>query len=353
MRGSLVALTGLMFVVFSSSACSSFSEPERSGLSEQGLESSEPTIDPGVSVEIPFSEQVHLLRKEGESSGSPWAKVERPEPGVIVFDGTEGHPLLDVADAGASFGNTDDIVAYLVEHFNARKVEEADGRVGFALTVVTVGEVGYAKNVTLESMDFVKVSNPVLALLGGKEGVIHLQDRPPIPVQFSYGANCVLGELHQEMTLPFRQCSAFMPQVLPVPGFSMIFGANSVTSVTPPPTPPNTRVVGGCAAAPGGGVCMPTVVEVPAVSSSVVTAPRLSLVARAKGERSAIEGSSPARAAYETRLDTLVGTYEHFGQVVGSCGRHGIEGMREKFDTISFPAVFGRSAAKLCLRPEW
>lgn len=349
MRFVSTALVGLLVSAFSV-ACSS-GEGSPFGEARGGLET-EPIIDPGISVEVPFSERVHLTRTEGEASDSPWAKIERPEPGVIVFDGTEGHPLIDVPDAGITVQSNDDLVAYMVEHFNARKVESADGQASFSLTIVTVGEVGYAENVNLESMDFVKVSNPVLALLGGKEGAIHLQDQPPIPVQFSYGANCVLGELHQEMTLPFRQCSSFMPQVASIPGLTSVFGTSVFTAVTPPPEPAeqgNQYI--GCGGGSGPGNCVPQFGQRPPGTSGRVTTPFLRLDSRTTGERGPAQYRR-ARATYALSIDS-VGSYVDFGGILGTCGRHGIDGIREKFDTITYPGRFDRAAAKICTQPEF
>lgn len=347
MRFVSTALVGLLVSAFSV-ACSS-GEGSPFGEARGGLET-EPIIDPGISVEVPFSERVHLTRTEGEASDSPWAKIERPEPGVIVFDGTEGHPLIDVPDAGITIQSNDDLVAYMVEHFNARKVEAADGQASFSLTIVTVGEVGYAENVNLESMDFVKVSNPVLALLGGKEGVIHLQDQPPIPVQFSYGANCVLGELHQEMTLPFRQCSAFTPDAIVIPGFSRVFGTNAFTSVTAPPDVAGTRYVAGCTTPTPGGACVPAVAQVPSQSSRVST-PLLQIDSRVSARRGPSQ-ERRQRRAFDLKI-TALGQHDDFGDILGSCARHATDGIRDKFDTITYPGVFDRSAAKICTQPEF
>ena len=350
MRFVSTALVGLLVSAFSV-ACSS-GEGSPFGEARGGLET-EPIIDPGISVEVPFSERVHLTRTEGEASDSPWAKIERPEPGVIVFDGTEGHPLIDVPDAGITIQSNDDLVAYMVEHFNARKVEGADGQASFSLTIVTVGEVGYAENVNLESMDFVKVSNPVLALLGGKEGVIHLQDQPPIPVQFSYGANCVLGQIDQGIVLPFRQCSAFMPDAISIPGFFRMFGTSAFTSVTEPPSPEqgNQYVGSGCSGGSGPGYCVPQFGQRPPSGPNDAFAPILWTDSRVTGEKGPSQERRQKRS-YGLKIATF-GSYGDFGRIVGSCARHRISGNREKFDTITYPGLFDRSAAKICLEPEF
>jgi hypothetical protein len=206
--------------------------------------------------------------------------------------------------------------------------------------------------VTLESMDFVKVSNPVLALLGGKEGVIHLQDQQPIPVQFSYGANCVLGQIDQGIVLPFRQCSAFMPDAISIPGFFRVFGTSAFTSVTEPPSPEqgNQYVGPGCSGGNGPGYCVPQFGQRSPGSGNDAFAPYLRLDSRVTTDRHPFQRR-------EERRDYRVGinvysTYDASGSVVGSCARHRSDGFREKFDTITYPGAFDRTAAKICTQPE-
>ena len=241
---SLSVLSCMMFgVALSQLGCSSPSEPEPGTESAAGaiLGSKMPAMSSGVSTTIPFLQRTHFVRTEGTPNGEPWAKVAFPEPGVIEFDGTDGHSLLDVASSGVSFDDGDAMAKYMVENFNAKEVLAEDGRLSFALTIVINGKVGYAENVTPESFDFAQVTNPVLAILGGQEGVIHFRDQKPVPVQFSHGAGCVNGVLDEGIVLPYSQCHALLNPFLPVPFLPPMFSIDAVTSVTEPPTAGSDR----------------------------------------------------------------------------------------------------------------
>ena len=365
---SLSVLSCMMFgVALSQLGCSSPSEPEPGTESAAGaiLGSKMPAMSSGVSTTIPFLQRTHFVRTEGTPNGEPWAKVAFPEPGVIEFDGTDGHSLLDVASSGVSFDDGDAMAKYMVENFNAKEVLAEDGRLSFALTIVTDGKVGYTDNITAESFDFVHVTNPVLAILGGKEGVIHFRDEKPVPVQSAYGAGCVNGVVNQGVLLPYSQCNALIQTFLPAPFLPSMFATSAVTSVAEPPSSTGPARVGACGdTSPppwpgtggypnGGGIGRTTCI--PQIDSGLpgtnVSAPYLSIMSTISPTKQSPYGYKKDFKQTYRRDISIIGQWEATGPLVGTCARHGIKGDRERFDTITFPAQFTAQAATICAEP--
>lgn len=360
MKTAAIILSIISGAAFTLTGCQ---EPSEVGTSEESLTTKTETLPAGMSKEVPAVTRRIITRGEGKASDSPWAKITFPSKGQILFDGSDGHPLLDIADKGLTFTGKDQFVEFMIDNFNAIEERASDGTRSFRLSIGIIGDVGYADQATDQSFRFNATLNPVLSILGGKEGTIHVLDSPPVPVQKSLGVGCVERTLNQESPVTLKQCISHSPSIWPnqppsLPDSQSTF-ASSETPV-PPPSEPTYRS-GGCQPetttpgwpAPSGypnsggtyGRCIPIINQNPPTGPSL-TAPEMSLDIRILTDSTAVHGIVKARTYIQRGI--LLAPAGPKDGLKRTCSRHDVSGLKEHFDTVLYPADRPKSFSYAC-----